>query len=313
MKNARLFLLIFLVAPLISGAKPKFVESELQLNTGTGILNGTLCVPKAKKAIPVALIIAGSGPTDRNGNNPVMKNDALKKIAHGLAAKGIASLRYDKRGIAASAAAMKSEEELLFSHYADDAKGWINLLKSDQRFGSLTIIGHSEGSLVGMLAAEKADRFISLAGAGRPIDVVLREQLSSLPDELRGLSNKYLDSLKAGRRIANPDQRLMMLFRPSVQPYMISWLKHDPAEIISRMQIPVMIVQGTKDVQVAVTDAQLLYAAQPKARYLLIEKMNHVLRTIEGDADQNLVSYSDDRLPLSKPLLPGMTGFILGK
>ncbi|MGN6165121.1 MAG: alpha/beta hydrolase, partial [Flavisolibacter sp.] len=105
-----------------------FTETPIVLHTATGDIFGTLTTPKTTATIPVALIIAGSGPTDRNGNNPMMKNESLRYLAYGLASNNIASLRFDKRGIAESKAAGKSEADLRFEDYINDAKQWIELL-----------------------------------------------------------------------------------------------------------------------------------------------------------------------------------------
>jgi pimeloyl-ACP methyl ester carboxylesterase len=283
-----------------------YFELDQTLQTTTGELSGTLTVPILKGTFPVALIIAGSGPTDRNGNNAQMKNNSLQLLAHELAAQGIASLRYDKRGIGASKAALISEENLRFENYAEDAKAWASELKADPRFNKLIIIGHSEGSLVGILACEQADVFVSLAGAGRSIDVILKEQLAV---QLKGkkkllrAANEGLSKLKEGKLVENTPAELFGLFRPSVQPYIISWMKYDPALEISKLKIPIVIVQGTTDLQVQVKDAELLHAASVGSRYILIEGMNHIFKMAPSDREKNIETYSDPQLPLAPELL----------
>ncbi len=283
-----------------------YFELDQTLQTSTGELSGTLTVPILKGTFPVALIIAGSGPTDRNGNNAQMKNNSLQMLAHELAAQGIASLRYDKRGIGKSASAMISEEQLRFENYVEDAKAWAAELKADWRFRKLIIIGHSEGSLIGMLASEKADAFVSLAGAGRPIDVILKEQLAV---QLKGkkkllrAANEGLSKLKEGKLVEDAPVELFGLFRPSVQPYMMSWMKYDPAVEISNLKIPIVIVQGTTDLQVQVKDAELLHAASGGSRYILIEGMNHIFKMAPSDREKNIETYSKPELPLAPELL----------
>ena len=157
------------------------------LETPTGTVHGTLLLPAGRGPHPVALLIAGSGPTDRDGNSAALpgQNNSLKLLAEGLAERGIASLRYDKRGIAESAAAAPSEADLRFETYVEDAAAWVGQLHADERFTSVTVIGHSEGSLIGMLAAPEADAFVSVAGIARPAPEVLRDQLRpQLPPEL---------------------------------------------------------------------------------------------------------------------------------
>ncbi len=288
-------------------------ETPITLETKTGKIFGTLTTPKAFKKGPIALIIAGSGPTDRNCNNPSMTNDAYKKLAHELAANGIATIRYDKRGIAESVAAVESESNLIFYDYVQDAIDWIALAKQDKRFTQVTVIGHSEGSLIGILAAGKADKCVSVAGAGRSIGMVLKEQLSAQPKAVQDEAFPLIDTLTMGRKLHDVSPAMMSLFRPSIQPYMISWLKYDPAAELKKLKIPVLIIQGTTDIQVSVQDAKLLSAAKPDAKLLLIDQMNHILRTAPADREANLATYNNAELPLADGFVKGITDFILHK
>ena len=161
-------------------------------------------------------------------------------------------MRYDKRGIAESKGAGKSETDLRFDDYVNDAKEWTQLLKKDKRFSKVIVIGHSEGSLIGMIAGTTADKFISIAGAGQSADKILKEQLSSQPKEVQDLSFPMIDSLKNGKTIDNVPPMLNSLFRPTVQPYMISWFKYDPQNEIKKLSILTLILQGTTDIQVSV-------------------------------------------------------------
>lgn len=283
-----------------------YFEVDQSVQTPTGELYGTLAVPILKGTFPVALIIAGSGPTDRNGNNAQMKNNSLLLLAHELAAQGIASIRYDKRGIGASKDALISEENLRFENYAEDAKAWAAQLKADPRFDKLIIIGHSEGSLLGMLACEKADVFVSLAGAGRPIDVILKEQLST---QLKGQKKMLraveegLSKLKKGELVEDAPKELFALFRRSIQPYLISWMKYDPTVEIWKLKIPIVIIQGSTDLQVKEEDARLLFMAHPlNSRLIIIEGMNHILKLAPSDREKNIETYSNPELPLAPEL-----------
>lgn len=289
-------------------------ETPITLETKTGKIYGSLTTPKAFKNGPLALIIAGSGPTDRNGNNPTMTNDSYKKLAHELAETGIASIRYDKRGIAASTAAVESESSLVFFDYARDAQDWLTLAKQDKRFTKLIVIGHSEGSLIGILASQgKADKFISIAGPGRSIGKVLKEQMGAMPQATQDEAFPIIDRLAKGEKVEPISQAMMPYFRPSVQPYMISWLKYEPQSELQKLKIPVLIVQGTTDIQVSMEDAKLLSAAKPDAKLLIIDKMNHILRTAEADRQANLATYSDASLPLADGLVKGIVGFVKEK
>jgi hypothetical protein len=287
------------------------------LKTPMGTLQGSLLLPKgatAAKPVPVVLIIAGSGPTDRDGNNSVIpgKNDSLKMLAEGLAAKGIASLRYDKRGIAGSQGVGPGENDLRFDMYVDDAAAWAAKLKADKRFSRVFIAGHSEGSLIGAIAAQrgKADGYVSIAGLGRPADVVIRMQLmGQLSPDLRGFSDKALSSLKAGKTVDDVPPALAVLYRPSVQGYLISWFHYEPVEEIKKLTIPVLVVQGTTDIQVTVDDARALAAAKSGSKLELIEGMNHVMKLV-SDPGRQVASYGDPSLPVAPHLVDVIAGFV---
>lgn len=291
-----------------------FSESEIVLETSTGQIFGTLVFPGNVKASPVVLIVAGSGPTDRNGNSPLgVQTNTYKMISENMAENGIASLRFDKRGIAQSRSAMTAESDLRFETYINDVISWISLLRSDKRFSSIIILGHSEGSLIGMVAAEqsKVDGYISVSGSGRAADLLIKEQLENkLPQQLIDESDKILDSLKAGKTVTKINPVLASLYRPSVQPYMISWIKYDPQKEISKLKMPVLIVQGTTDLQVPVKDANLLSGAKPDAKLLIIEKMNHVLKESDQDQQKNMETYKNPDLKLKSGLTEELVSFI---
>jgi len=289
--------------------------APITLKTSTGNIEGTLLIPQKKGTVPVALIIAGSGPTDRDGNNPMMKNNALKMLATALYQNGIASLRYDKRGIAASKSAGLVESKLRFDNYIDDAVGWTQLLKQNKKFSQILIIGHSEGSLIGMIAAQKAwvNKFISLAGAGQPADQLIREQLSAQPPFVLQQSAPILDELVKGNTVDSIPQYLNALFRHSVQPYLISWFRYNPQTEIAKLKKPVLIVQGTTDIQVGIKDAEKLKEANPQARLVIITGMNHILKNAPGDRQQNIKTYMQPDLPINKTLVRTLVDFIKNK
>ncbi len=288
-----------------------FKETNVTLKINIDQLYGTLTVPDDVKKCPVALIIAGSGPTDRNGNNPMMKNNSLKMLAEALAKNGIASLRFDKRGIGESKASAVTESSLVFENYTEDAKSWINFLKQDKRFTQLTVIGHSEGSLIGMIAGAKANKFISIAGAGEPADKLLKSQISSKSNkQVEDMTFPIIDSLKAGNKVNKVDPLLNSLFRASIQPYLISWFKYDPQIEIKKLTVPVLIIQGNNDLQVSVKDAENLSQANKNAELVIIDKMNHVLKIIDGDKQANMASYNNENLPVSETMVNKIVSFI---
>lgn len=300
---------------LLLGQPTVFAQSEVMLQTATGMLFGTLQTPDTKEPVPVVLIIAGSGPTDRDGNNSQMQNNSLKMLADSLLQHGIASLRYDKRGIEMSKEAGLDESDLRFEHYIADAEGWAGMLLHDKRFSKVWIAGHSEGSLIGMIAAKHSGvhGFISLAGSGRTAAELLKEQLSTLPGETKDQACRAIDSLKAGKTVSSFPPSLFMLLRPSIQPYLISWFKYDPAIEITKLEIPILILQGTTDIQVSVKDAELLSNARPDASLEVIRGMNHILKNAGPLRAENLATYSDPFLPVNQELVKKMTEFILAR
>lgn len=289
------------------------VESIVILHTKSGDIFGTLTTPREYNDIPVALIIAGSGPTDRNGNNPMMKNNSLKILATELATRNIASLRFDKRGIGESTAAGKKESELRFDDYVQDAKEWLELLKKDKHFSNVIVIGHSEGSLIGMIAAQGADKFVSIAGAGQSADKIIKEQLTTQPKEIKDLCYAIIDSLADGKKVENVPPMLNSLFRPSVQPYMISWFKYDPQTEIKKLSIPILIVQGTNDLQISVEDAKRLANSNQGSKMILIEQMNHIFRIVNGDRQSNISTYSNTEMDIANELVESISAFIQNK
>ncbi len=287
-------------------------EQRVQLKTSTGTLHGTLDLPSSAAPHPVVLIIAGSGPTDRDGNQAQIKNDSLKLLGQGLAAKGFAVLRYDKRGVGESASAASKEEDLRFETYVADAVQWVSWLGQDARFSRVGIVGHSEGSLIGMLAAQQAkvDAFVSLAGIGRAAPALIREQLDSkLPPNLKAKHNEILAELIAGRTMTDVPKDLEMLYRPSLQPYLISWFKYDPAREIAALEIPVLVVQGTTDLQVSVDDAKWLAAAKKNSKLSLIDGMNHVLKQATQPAEQQ-AAYTNPSLPIKAQVVDEIAAFL---
>jgi pimeloyl-ACP methyl ester carboxylesterase len=305
-------------APTSAGAARASKSEAAVLDTPGGKLQGTLELPaRGAGPFPVVLIISGSGPTDRDGNSPAFTgpNNSLKYLAEGLAAEGIASLRYDKRGIAASVAAGKAEADVRFDDYIEDAVLWGQRLRADKRFSALVVAGHSEGSLIGMVAAQRlgADGYVSVAGAGRRIDLVLLEQLKPrLPPAMYEQTVAVLKSLSEGKTVADYPPALASLFRPSVQPYFISWLKYDPAVEVAKLKAPALVAQGTHDLQVSVEDAKALAAASPGAKLLLVEGMNHVLKMTPADREQQIATYSDPALPVAPKFLAEFVAFVKG-
>ncbi len=290
----------------------KFVSEEVYVSSYDSLkLSGTLLMPKKNQdKLILAVIIAGSGPTDRDGNNGMMNNNSLKFLAENLTNNKIATFRYDKRAVGKSLSSKIKEENLRFDHYINDIVAVVDFFKSDNRFSSIVIIGHSEGSLLGMIAAKrsKVDKYISVAGVGQSADKILKEQLYK-QYKINNIS-LLLDSLKNGHTVKNLG-KLKTLFRPSVQPYMISWFRYNPEEEIKELSCPILIIQGDNDIQVEVKEARLLKQASTQAELIIIPQMNHILKIVKGDFNENLKSYYNSDISVSKELINKLTKFIL--
>lgn len=309
-----IILSLTLLSSITHAGTPVVLQRPISLDTGTGELFGTLLLPKSPNPVPVVLIIAGSGPTDRDGNNSDGgRNDSMKRLALILAKHNIASVRYDKRGVAASRPATPDERDLSIEKYVDDAVAWAAKLKTDSRLGPLILMGHSEGALVATLAAERAGAvaLISVAGTGRPVDQVVREQLQDrLPPPLLARSEQLIEEIKAGKTDNDVPEPLQVVFRPSVQPYLISLFRQNPTVAFGQLKIPTLIIQGRNDMQVGVGDAELLHKAKPDSQLAIIDGMNHVLRIVPMDIKRQLASYKDPQLPLASEVTDRILKFL---
>lgn len=298
-------------------AAPPWEERDVAIDVGGLTLRGTIVMPAGTDRVTGVLLLAGSGPIDRNGNPPSGHNDVLRRIAYGLANAGIGSLRADKRAVGGSVSIVMREEDLRFDAYADDAVRWVDFLRAQPRIDSVFIIGHSEGALVGTVAAQRTrlDGLVAIAGAGSSVGSVLRQQFATGPvwtPSMRAAAGHIIDELEAGRTVGQLPPELAAMFRPSVQPYLISQFRYDPAVEIARLRLPILIMQGNRDLQISVADAQRLAAAAPKADLVLLDGVNHVLRDAPADRDGNLALYIEPERPLAAAVLPSIIGFVRG-
>jgi pimeloyl-ACP methyl ester carboxylesterase len=300
---------------MMTGPALAWTEREVAAAVDGGTLHGTLTLPEGDARVPGVVIVAGSGPVDRDGNIPNLPNDSLKLLAHGLAERGIASVRADKRAIGASVWPGLHEQDLRFGTYVRDTVIWAETLRAEPRISSVALLGHSEGALVVTLAAARAgaDRVVLVAGAGTPAGPIMERQFSAggLPPELKVELHRIVVELASGHAVDDVPPLLAPIFRPSVQPYLMSWLPLDPAVALSRVKVPVLVVQGGTDIQIGVADARVLAAARPGAQLALIEGMNHILRQAPTDRAANVATYRDPRLPLHPALISILAQFLL--
>jgi pimeloyl-ACP methyl ester carboxylesterase len=312
MKKLGFLVFIFCLASTLSVfAQKKF--TEINLVTAKGSLSGTL-LPAGRNQT-IAIIIAGSGPTDRDGNNYLgVKANSYKLVSEGLAQKGIASLRYDKRGVGKSSSPGMKEADLRFDDYISDVKSWINYLIDSVKYKRLVLIGHSEGALLASIAGQedRVDGVVLVSGMGRSFDEVIAEQISrSAPVAIQQESQTIMDSLKSGSLVSEVPSYFNALYRPTVQPYLISLLKYAPLAQAAMLQKPVLILQGNADTQIQVQDAKALAGVVKQSQLVIIPKMDHVLKEVL-DTQKPLANYTNAEGPLAPGFIKTLTEFIKG-
>lgn len=303
----RVFIYLFtLLLTSILGYSQNFTKEIITIDSE---IEGDLYIGD-KDSKTVAILIAGSGPTDRNGNSiPMMTTNAYKFLAEGLAKNGINIFTYDKRAITLSKKKDAKEEEGLFEDNVNDLNLVIEILT--KRFTNITLIGHSEGALVALLAANNplVTNYISISGPGETIDKTLSKQIAQSAPFLQKQSDEILSELKQGNTVEEVIPMLQSLFRPSVQPYLISWIKYDPTIEIQKLNKPILIIQGDKDLQVDLEQGTLLQQANPNATLVTLSGMNHVFKKIEKNED-NLKSYNNGTLPIHPELVSTILKFL---
>ena len=267
-----------------------------------------------KSNSPLAVIISGSGPTDRDGNNISLKSDYLKMLAEGLYERDISTYRYDKRGVGKSVGDLKGVSEIKFSDYINDVVSIIKHFKDSKKFREVVVIGHSEGALIGMIASQSiADRFISVAGAGEDYLTLIERQLSIQPPFVRSMSEPIIEKLKNKKLVDSVPPLLNSLFRSDVQSYIIDASSYDPVEEISKLNMPILIIQGSTDIQIDVSDALILHKAAKNSRLEIIDGMNHVLRQASDNRLLNLQTYGNPDLPIDNNMVNLISEFLYTK
>lgn len=300
--------LIFLVFSSLTFAQQSVVSrTEIKINP---YVEGTLVQPDTVEHPDLVIFVQGSGPVDRDGNQSFMKNDSFKKLAQALGEKGIASYRFDKRIVQMDRLGIR-EEDIRLDDFVTDVRAVLDHFREKNKYRNLVVLGHSQGSLVGMLAArDRADAFISIAGAAKPIDSIIIGQIALQAPQLKENTAQSFQELREKGSTENYNPMLEMIFRPSVQPFILSWMKYDPKEVIQELEIPVLLINGNKDLQVEPEQAEQLKAAYPEADLVILDQMNHVFKRIEGDALENSKSYNDAGIPLHPELTTQIAHFI---
>ena len=292
----------------MSAQNSSFNAEDININT---LISGTLLTPETSNNLPLVIIIADSGPVDRNGNQQMMKNNSLKFLAEGLYKKEIASFRYDKRIVKQMKRGTLNEKDINFSDFIKDADAIFDYFSKDQRFSEIYILGHGQGSLVGMVTAQKgAKGFISVAGAGQEIDDVTVAQLDRQSPGLSNNARESFDDLRVNGVAFNYSPGLASIFRKDLQPFIFSWMQYDPKEEIVKLEMPALIISGDKDLQVDISEAEILKDSKPESEYLIIKNMNHIFKKINGGSLENSKSYNQYNLPVMPELIDAIKKFI---
>lgn len=298
------------------------VESFVEIPGGPGPLKATILAPATGSRAPAIVILPGSGPTDRDGGNPYgVKAATYRLLAEGLAARGVTTLRMDKRGMFASGAAAADPNAVTVDILAADANAWAAKLKSETGANCAWLLGHSEGGLVALIAAQSGKDLCGLilvSTSGRPYGEVLRAQIKANPNnppEIVAATDKAIDALTAGRKFAASDvpAPLLRLFHPAIQDFLIAAFRRDPAALGRAYEGPMLVLQGATDLQITVADAKVLAAAQPRAKLVVLDDVNHVLKTAPADRAANMATYADPSLPLAPGVVEAIADFVSGQ
>ena len=284
-----------------------FSSQDISINN---LIDGTLLLPNNTEKPNLVILIGGSGPTDRNGNQSFLKNNSLKKLAEGISNNSIATFRYDKR-IVKQIRQGTIDNNILFDNFVTDAISVIDYFKHSKSFNHIFVLGHSQGSLVGMLAAkDRADGFISISGVGQTIDNIVIEQIGKTYPIFSKDVNRVFNELRKGKKTNDYPKELAAVFNIDIQPFMMNWMQYNPQDEIKKLKMPILIIGGTKDLQVETKEAELLHESVPNSTLKLIDKMNHVLVTIDGDDMENSKSYNEAFREISPPLIDEIVNFV---
>jgi uncharacterized protein len=315
--------LVAIAMPVIAAADP--AETEVEAPGPDGPLKGLMLSPGVDNA-PVVLIVPGSGPTNRDGNSlHGLDTDTYKLLAQGLAARSIASVRIDKRGMFSSHAAIPNANDVTIADYASDVHSWAKAIRDKTGAKCVWVLGHSEGGLVAMAAAKAAAKdtppdicgLVLVAAPGRKFGELIKDQMRSNPAMAPFLDEalRDIDALEAGKRVEvsveHTRPEIFYIFQPAVQGFLIDLMSYDPPNVLAAYKGPVLILQGERDIQVGVDDARRLATADPAAKLVLLPDVNHVLRTVTSDdKTANLKTYLDPKLPLASGVVDDIAAFV---
>ena len=304
MKTKFLYILLFICS--ITFGQTKITSEEILIKNDSIELPGTLSFTNTKT--PLIIWVHGSGNVDRNGNQgAVVKANYIKQFREGVNKNNIAFFSFDKR--TSNAKNFKFLKGITLNDFVDDVQKAINHFKDDKRFSEIILVGHSQGSLIAMLASKNVHKYISLAGPGESIDKTMTKQVTAQNALLGEATAAHFKELKETGTIKEVNPMLVSIFSKQNLPFFKSWASYNPTKEIKKLTVPILIINGTKDLQVKVEDAKALHKANQSSEIVIIENMNHVLKNIEKDAD-NMKSYYSADFPISKKLISTVVAFI---
>ncbi len=305
----RRFLLLFITVCFSSTCFAQVTSEEVKINNYEIELPGTLSFSETQ--VPLLIWVHGSGNIDRNGNQAGMNVGAnyIQQFREAITNKGLAFFSYDKRTSNARNMPIIRDKGIVFDDFVADVKEVINHFKKDNRFSEIVLLGHSQGSLVAMLASSEADKYVSIAGPGESIDKTIIRQISGQSAELAELCKKYFVELQSTGEIKDVDQRLLSLFAKPNQPFFASWMELDPLEEIKKVTKPVLLINGDRDLQVPLNDLKQLHQSKPTATMVVIKDMNHVLKTVKNKTE-NYTSYQTPNFIIAKELITTIEKFV---
>ena len=305
----------FLYETATSQDLPVISEDFISVQCSDCELYGLITMPDSDSidhVNTVVLFFSGRGPTDRDGNQVMMRTNSLRLLAYELAARNIASVRFDKRGVGASRAQPIPVEDIRMEHYIGDAMAWIKKLRQDKRFSRIILLGHGEGSLIALCAAadnKNVHGVISIGGIGRTFDQVLKDEYSDQPFKIREIAYDIIETLHEGQIVERVPVYLSANFNLSIQPFIISSMQYNPQAEARKLKVPFMVVQGEQDVEVVREDARLLAAAHGHAKLVTIPEMNHVMKVCRNDMEQ-IQTYANPIFPLNADFVEEVAKFI---
>ena len=287
--------------------------NEVKLKVRGGYIYGNVLEPKENAKDAIVIITAGSGPTDRDGNSPLLdgRNDSLKYLAYKLKDKGIASFRYDQRSSGKSYKSLKATN-IKFEYLVEDLVECIKYLRQKKNYKTIYLIGHSQGALISVLAAqqEKVDGVVTIAGAARPIDEILIDQFERQDNGLVYVLKEELKKVKEGKESTVEDKDIKMLLSGENGEFVRNWMKYNPVKELKKLDTPVYFIYGTSDLQVKPVEINYLDDIIKNDNLKILKDMNHVLKVSPEDEKENIKRYSLPSYPIHPNLADSIEGFI---